>query len=63
VIAVDDAANHVWTSGSTGGAFSPWAEIPGGGITDAPVGAVTSGNKIALFAKTKDGKIWVNTYQ
>jgi len=63
VIAVDDVAGHVWTAGSTGGAFSAWAEIPGGGVTDAPVGAVTGGGKISLFARTKDGKIWVNSYQ
>ncbi|HJQ35700.1 MAG TPA: hypothetical protein VKB93_01045 [Thermoanaerobaculia bacterium] len=64
VVAVDDAARHIWTSGSTGGAWSAWSEVPGGGITDAPVAAITSGGKISLFARgVKDGRIYVNTYQ
>ena len=64
VVAVDDTARHIWTSGSTGGAWSAWAEVPGGGVTDTPVAAITSGGKISLFARgVQDGQIYVNAYQ
>jgi hypothetical protein len=44
--------------------WSGWHLVEGGGITDAPVAAVTSGSKISLFARgVQDGRIYVNTYQ
>lgn len=64
VVAVDDTARHIWTSSWTGTAWSPWTEIPGGGVTDAPVAAITSGSKTSLFARgVKEGRIYMNVYK
>ena len=37
-----------------------WQTIPGGLITDAPVGAGEQGTTLVVFAKTKSGQIMFN---
>ena len=55
----DSRIYHI--SAADGQAFDPWAEMPGGGITNDSIASASLGNRIYAFIKGMDNRIYVNS--
>ena len=52
----DNRVYHI--SAADGQPFDPWAEMPGGGLTDASIASASLGNRIYAFVKGMDNRIY-----
>ena len=55
----DNRIYHISAADRQG--YDPWAEMPGGGITNASIASASLGKRIYVFVKGMDNRIYVNS--